>query len=168
MKTIRHDYTKDPFADRNDPDVAFLRNLYNHLRQTPSNKKMEVQTAIFSFTNMCVRAAVAGDPMPEFNYVTPQHRPLHFYTSDACPPNIHQLHVQQHYQPHLPNQRPPSNISSSPVTTSQGSYIRPNQPPSQSYEPSGSQMQYGSSSQGSSSQASSLYSKSPSPYYQDL
>lgn len=161
IRSMRRVESTDPFADPTNPDAIFLRNLYQHLSQIPPPKKMEVQMAIFNFTGLCIRAAMAGDPMPSYNYS--YHQRPYQYTEPA-PTTQSSQHIYAHHlypqsNPMQYHQRPPTPAHNMPQ-----SQVSPySQPNTSSYESSSSQAH----SFGSSSQGSNQYSKSPS-YYQEL
>ncbi|XP_077334746.1 uncharacterized protein LOC143976197 [Lithobates pipiens] len=144
MTAMRRADSNDPFADPNNEDASFVKNLYHHLSKVPTVRKMDVHMAIFNFTGVCVRAALSGDPMPPV--ITHPQRPYGEQASQHPYPHpYHHPGIIPHHQrapaPTAQNFAPPPQVapSSSPAT----SYL-------------------------SSPQSSNPYPTSHSPYYQDL
>ncbi|PIO22533.1 hypothetical protein AB205_0196640, partial [Aquarana catesbeiana] len=49
MKAMRRVDANDPFADPTNQDAIFVKNLYHHLGQVPTLRKMDVKIAIFNY-----------------------------------------------------------------------------------------------------------------------
>ncbi|XP_073471980.1 uncharacterized protein [Aquarana catesbeiana] len=147
MRATRRADTTDPFSDPNNQDASFARNLYHHLVRVPNERKMDVQMSIFNFTGVCIRAAMSGEPMPPV--ITHHQRPYH---GEQAP--------QHSFHPYHPGINP--HHQRAPAHTGQNVVPPPQVAPT--YESSSSQ----GTSYSHSSQSSTPYSTSHSPYYQDL
>ncbi|PIO25718.1 hypothetical protein AB205_0094590 [Aquarana catesbeiana] len=103
MRERRRAETRDSFSDPANQDAVYLRSLYHQLAQVPMHRKMEVHMSLFNFTGACVRAAIAGDPMPPL--INEQQRPYqHPYALDPAPLNLtsQQMYHHQYPTPHQP------------------------------------------------------------------
>ncbi|XP_040210391.1 uncharacterized protein LOC120941167 [Rana temporaria] len=137
---------KDPFLDPTNEDANFLRSNLYYLQKIPDARKMEVHLAIGSFTGVCVRAALAGEPMPVFTSpLQRQYQPEQAPQAPHFQPHYHQAFIPQHHR--------------APATTAQNVLPPPQEPTHDS-----------STSQATSSQSYNPYpySTSPRPFYQQL
>ncbi|PIO23718.1 hypothetical protein AB205_0168760 [Aquarana catesbeiana] len=102
MRERRRAESRDPFSDPANQDAVYLRSLYHQLAQVPMHRKMEVHMSLFNFTGVCVRAAIAGDPMPPL--INEQQRPYqHPYALDPAPLNLtSRMYHHQYPTPHQP------------------------------------------------------------------